>query len=244
MAKIIHYIWSTILWGNAPKKKEWVDHRFQIYNDFVLKQFELQTEKEFEIVLHINPDFKYCLEKFGQLVSDKIHIHRFNKALPLSYENHHYASAPMLDKAKDYDWVYYTRLDTDDVHGIHTIERIREKKPDYKKAVILRYGFDYHTIERKVGRWLFVESPTSTIIFPSEIFVDAIKAAEYGSTPHRKIRERFPNFEFVSGYNYCVLIHGKNDSSYFRYNKMKKIYMPIFESEFPVLNEHFKQKKN
>ena len=115
----------------------------------------------------------------------------------------------------NYDWVYLTRIDSDDMFHREAVNLIQSHPPAYKKALVFDHGFIYNIITGQLATW---EPPTNapfhTIIFPGSTFFDPQKHKEYyGSfTSHEDIPKVF-NAETLDMYKYMVSFHGKHIST-------------------------------
>lgn len=114
-----------------------------------------------------------------------------------------------------YDWVYLTRLDSDDMLHEEAVELIQSREPAYKKALVMDKGFMFNTETGQLAEWLPPTCPPfSTIIFPSHTFFDPETHFEYygAFTSHEDIPKVF-NAETLDLYKYCVTAHGKDHIS-------------------------------
>ena len=232
MTKFKHIIHSGITWGKSPLKESWVDYRYNLFKNFFLEALKYQTEKKFVVVLHIKKDFNYCIEKFKQLGGDfRIHI--------VGEEGHHpLAPKDIIEECKNYDWIYHTRCDTDDFFSKYAVEKIQNCIPDIGKAFIFQNGFNYLLKENRLGIYGARFQSNSTIVFPTEYFIDPVKSVEYGVCRHLRVKQQFKH-EFMGHHQYCILSHEHNDSTGWSGSRnIKPIHWKIFLDNFPIMKKY------
>mgnify|MGYP001579304315 CR=1 FL=1 len=125
----------------------------------------------------------------------------------------------------DYDWVYLTRLDSDDMLHKEAVNCIQASLPEYKKALVFDKGYIYNVITKQVAEWNPPTNPPfHTIIFPAGTFFDAHGHKEYyGSfTSHEDIRKVF-DCETLDVHKYMVSFHGKHISTAWNSDPLRKI---------------------
>lgn len=136
-----------------------------------------------------------------------------NKTLPQRLER----ALSLLKRAvgDDYDWVYLTRLDSDDMLHCEAVDLIQSSAPGYRKALVMDRGYMYNTVTEQLAEWLPPTNPPfHTIIFPGSIFFNPRDhLAYYGEF---KSHEDIPNVfeaETLDLYKYCVTAHGTDHIS-------------------------------
>lgn len=116
---------------------------------------------------------------------------------------------------KDYDWVYMTRIDSDDMFNVRAIELIQNQPPAPRKALSFKEGYMYNVVTKQLGEWLPPTNPPfHTIIFPGYIFFDAQSHKDYyrDFASHEDIPRVFA-CETLDMNQYCVTAHGKDHIS-------------------------------
>lgn len=158
---------------------------------------------------------KFNLYAMYEVLQDK------NASLQKRVENSLNVLKPIFARA---DFVYMTRIDSDDMFHKDTMQEIQETRPQYK-AVTIPKGYVYNRITRELSTWdPTTNPPFHTIIFPYDVFFDAEKYVEYLGEyrthedvvklyDHKKIKKRL----------YCVLTHSWNISTAYshRFRGMK-----------------------
>lgn len=116
-----------------------------------------------------------------------------------------------LDTFKDYfkdaEWVYLTRVDSDDMFHKKAFEFIHNTPPREKFAITgSRLGLFYNkTLDQFAEYRPLTNPPVYTIIFPAKTFFDADAHMEYmkGFTSHEDIPKLFATTELPDFY-YCI----------------------------------------
>lgn len=110
---------------------------------------------------------------------------------------------------KEAEYVYLTRLDSDDMLNIKYVEQVQSIKAPLPQAVVCKKGFIFNTSTGELAEW---DPPTNppfhTIIFPSPVFFEAKWHREYYGDfkSHEDIVRVFPN-HFALEAAYCVTTH-------------------------------------
>lgn len=118
------------------------------------------------------------------------------------------------------DWVYLTRIDSDDMFHKDVIQLIQAQTPDEKKALVMEKGFILNKQTNQVAEWNPTTNPPfHTIIFPYYRFTNPIEhLAYYGKfNSHEDIKKAF-NCIKLPDEKYLYLTHGKNISTYWYTN--------------------------
>lgn len=113
------------------------------------------------------------------------------------------------------DWIYMTRLDSDDMLHREAVSLIQAQEPTERKALVMDKGYMYNTETGQVAEWLPPTCPPfTTVIFPGETFFDPEKHLSYYGTftSHEDYPKVF-NAETLDLYKYCVTAHGKDHIS-------------------------------
>lgn len=214
--------------------EDWVDQRLYLFERFFIGSLLHQTETNFDVVLLIRENFEYCVKQFSELVSKYkpwLHIQLVEKQANL------YPLAPKLlrKRCEKYDWVYYTRCDTDDFFSKYAVEKIQEQEPDIRTAITFQQGFNYHLPDYRLACWGSREAPNYTIIFPTEIFLRERPAHEYGMCKHRQVKQLFKRIR-LDKWQYCIMTHNKSTSTRASGHPLRTISScDTFFDNFPVM---------
>lgn len=115
----------------------------------------------------------------------------------------------------DYEWIYLTRIDSDDMFNVRAVELIQSQTPENRKALSFKDGFMYNVVTGQLGEWLPPTNPPfHTIIFPGSTFFDPQSHKEYYRDfhSHEDIPRVF-NTTTLDMNQYCVTAHGKDHIS-------------------------------
>ena len=137
-----------------------------------------------------------------------------NKTLPKRLK-HALEGLKTALRVKEYDWVYLTRLDSDDMLHMEAVDLIQSREPDWKKALVMDKGYMYNTVTGQLGEWLPPTNPPfHTITFPATHFFGTGKHLSYYGDfrSHEDIPKVF-KCETLDLYKYCVTAHGKDHIS-------------------------------
>lgn len=123
------------------------------------------------------------------------------------------------------DWVYLTRIDSDDMFHKDVVELIQSQEPARKKALVFKQGVVYNVATTQLAEWNPTTNPPfHTIIFPADEFFDAQKHKDYYGLfqSHESITSEF-NCTTLPDKHYCQVVnHGKkgNISTYWEAEPM------------------------
>ncbi len=123
------------------------------------------------------------------------------------------------------DWVYLTRIDSDDMFHEDVVQMIQDQEPAVKKALVFKNGVVYNVATGQLAEWNpKTNPPFHTIIFPGETFYDAQLHKDYYGTfkSHESITQEF-NCTVLPDKHYCQVVnHGKrgNISTYWEAQPM------------------------
>mgnify|MGYP001575259518 CR=1 FL=1 len=112
------------------------------------------------------------------------------------------------------DFVYVTRIDSDDMFHKDVVKELQDVKPQYK-AVTIRKGYVFNRITRELSEWSPTTNPPfHTIIFPYDVFFDAEKHLQYlgGYRSHEDVVKLY-DYTSLKGRRYCVVTHNAHIST-------------------------------
>lgn len=113
------------------------------------------------------------------------------------------------------DWIYLTRIDSDDMLHREAIRTIISQFPEKGKALVFQKGLAYNHLTGELTEWHpNTNPPFHTIIFPKDVFLDAQKYLDYmdGFKSHEDIPKIFDCYQ-LPDYYYCYVLHGKHIST-------------------------------
>jgi len=123
-----------------------------------------------------------------------------------------------LEKLKEQcgfsDWVYMTRIDSDDCFHKDAINLI-QSQPSFRGAYMFERGLIYHEKTGQLAEYIPTKNPPfHTIVFPGNIFFNAKEHVEYyhDFKSHEDVDLVFHSIP-LGDYKYCVIIHNKHIST-------------------------------
>ena len=117
-------------------------------------------------------------------------------------------------KEKKYDWVYVSRIDSDDMFSKDFVAEVQSYRP-FPGALTCRNGYVYNSLTGQLADWRpKTNPPFHTIIFPKEEFLEADRYIQYFKSfkSHEDIPKVFHCQNLKDG-NYCVLVHNQHIST-------------------------------
>jgi len=230
------HIIQTVLTGRGVRRleeetPEWLIGRIELFKKYTLPSLLNQTNRNF---LHWISFREPGEESNEQVIKLKEYLTNLNYNFVFTYNGQPYIDDKIadnrteddrfrlsLEKIKDIedsDWIYFTVLDSDDMFSKDVVDEIQREKPAFKKALVYQKGYIYDDTTRKLADWDTESPPFYTIIYPTEVFVDAIKKREYVDAfkSHEDII-RFLHYKVLSKNKYCVVVHKNNKSTYWEH---------------------------
>lgn len=124
------------------------------------------------------------------------------------------------------EWIYMTRLDSDDMLHHEAVALIQSRAPGYRKALVMDKGYMYNVVTGQLGEWLPPTNPPfHTIVFPASVFFSAKAHLEYyGSFRSHEDIPRVFSCETLDLYQYCVTFHAKHISTAWEVPLAKRVY--------------------
>ena len=130
-------------------------------------------------------------------------------------ERVHSSLSVIREKASDTtDWVYLTRIDSDDMLGSRAIELIQTQEPKERRALVFEKGYILNKETNQLADWNPPTNPPfHTIIFPGKVFWNAALHLAYyrDFRSHEDIPRLFDCVKLDE--SYCVLFHQKHHIS-------------------------------
>lgn len=135
----------------------------------------------------------------------------------------------------DTDYVYVTRIDSDDMFKNTVIEIIQTFPPEKAESLVFDKGFVYNEETKELAEWGPENNPPfHTIIFKKEVFFDATKHLEYfGNWKSHEDTPKVFTYNRLPDYHYCVLVHNKA-------NQISTIWNHQFRKDIKLTDEERK----
>ena len=116
---------------------------------------------------------------------------------------------------EDYDWVYMTRIDSDDMFHKDAIGLIQSQVPDFRRSLVFDRGYIYNVKTGQVAEWNPPTNPPfHTITFPGAVFFNPQDHLDYYKDfrTHEDATRVF-NPIVLDMNRYMVGVHGKHIST-------------------------------
>jgi hypothetical protein len=181
--------------------EEWIRYRINVFMKTMRISMESQTYKDFVCLVRYHPSSKEIIEK----------ILREYKKLPSNIIFTLDISIRKNFVSKE-DEVYYVRIDSDDMYHPTFIEKLSKynHKPD-TKVLISQNGYIYDSINHRLAKYFDQSPPFLVYVHQGQKFING----EFYAHPNGHAGATTLPHEILEGFNYCVVVHGKNTSTRF-----------------------------
>jgi len=209
MRNFIHIVHSDYS-RNVGKNFDWWVYRLKIMKNFTIESLKNQTVKNFYYVIYLRkcfpdvlvPELKKILEESGL------------KHLIIYYDKENDIRKQITDNLPKTDYIYATRIDSDDLFHKDAVKEIQSYGYEYRRALIYQSGYCYDCINHRMRHHLMSCPPFHTVMYPYETYLDLDTAAAYRTTSggHDTIISGM-NSIILSEDKYIVLFHDSNNRS-------------------------------
>lgn len=216
--KIIIFIsFNTLPFGEDRFEESWINSRLDIFMKYTLHSLINQTNNNFSIIL------SYCCE------SEFIFLNSLKKYYPLpsnlilskisrkvAYEStingFMFESDEILKICKGYDFVYISRIDSDDMYYPYFIQDLIDFNPKQDtKVIINKNGYIYDIKDDILGRWTHSSPPFFTFVYKVDDYINGVRyKLDYGHCSAIKLPH-----EFIVKRSFMVIVHENNTSTTF-----------------------------
>lgn len=206
----IIYIPFTGVGKNPYKGDEWLKDRIEIFKNYTLKSLLNQTNKDFILLLSFRPEERRnpLVVQLFQDIPDLPIIFSFHGLIYYDDRNEENNKTLLtriketFDGMKPVDYIYLTRIDSDDMFHKDVVQLIQDQEPNVK-ALTLQNGYVYNKDTSEVAQWNPITNPPfHTVIFPRDVFFDPQK--------HINWYEGFKSHEDIARLPHKVLWRGDN----------------------------------
>ena len=182
----------------------WWTHRLDIYEQYCLASLKNQTNKNFVIAMTLKGYSVNFKERIEQMLKDSGIKYVLRIVGEMTQEE------MMSSFVNDYDIVYHTRIDTDDMFHNDVINEIQSYEYEYRQALVYQKGYCYDVKRNKLQHYFMPGPPFSTIMFPMDVYVNEEKQEEYKQfKSHDALISAMP-YLTLSENKYIVTVHGTN----------------------------------
>ncbi len=222
---IKHIVYCPFLGtGDFNPDNKWLLYRMRIFKQFT--QRSLPRHKNYIHLVGFRKEDElnslvgsFCLDTHitplfsGLLYYDDRSSERSEKNRRIADRLEHLKE--LENECKDADWIYFTKLDSDDMFHKDAFKEIQKQEPKEKTAFIFQNGYIYNKETQEMSEYNPETCPPFyTICFPKDVFFDPQKHLEYmkGWKSHEDTVKIFKPV-YLSDRKYCVLVHGKNTTT-------------------------------
>lgn len=185
------------------KTKEWIEKKLNIFMNYTLKSFKMQTNQNFLAVIRFEDDTE---EKIFEALS-----HYEELPANVQFIRSSKFRKKILEYAGDCDELYVTRVDTDDMYHKSYIQKLFDYTPKKEgtKVLLNQDGYMYDSIRKEILKVKYKSPPFHTNIYKKhEIQTDRMLS----EVPKGHLfLVKFP-YEVLEGNNYIWHIHDSNIS--------------------------------
>lgn len=229
--RIFHFVKVRFDIRREDINKEWLDTRREFFLQHTLVSLLNQTNKDWVLWIQCQngmQEWARELEhKLDSIIGKYVITYSDGPVNPNKLDP--YGEG---DKLRLSDYVYVTRIDSDDLYAPDALMLARYCLPtDNGKTVqssMFRRGYLYDINTKQLGVYNGPSTPFHTLMIPSILFLDIDKYKQYVwslAGDHSKINRAFQTRE-LPDWKFTVLIHGHNFISDFNYSR-ESGYVPV-----------------
>lgn len=197
---------------SVSRKKDWIDYRMSIFNDFTLQSLRKQTNQDFIALIRYRSSTK-------GLIDDALSNYPPHPSNIIFIGKKKYDNA-IKEHAKGYEHLYLVRLDCDDMYHKSFIQQLHDYKPKKNtKALINQKGYVYDYINNRIGNWYYNSPPFYTLIYKTKNYI----AGERIPIPSGHCTVIKNPHEIINKINYTVVVHEKNTLNKFDNHRVGNI---------------------
>lgn len=201
--KISHLV-KVYFHRNTPTSWEtdYFERRGRLFEKFTVRSLLAQEFKDFRVWIHCSAGMEQDVSPFSDRHPE--FVFTFGEHFPSS-----------LVQGSDY--VYVTRIDSDDVYRKDALAIVNGKYPSQAgevEALMFRKGFIYDIRDGRLGYYENPSQPFHTVMFPASVFSDPVAYEKEFVGDHSKVASKYP-VQILPAFRFCVLLHGLNCGSTF-----------------------------
>ncbi|MGL6173828.1 MAG: glycosyltransferase family A protein [Cellulosilyticaceae bacterium] len=200
---IISIHFNSLKYSDKRLTKEWIEERLDIFWQYTLQSFKVQTNQDFEAYLH-------C-DALAMDVVEEALSHR--EALPA---NVHFgeirANEEAIKESIQYsDVFYWVRLDSDNLYHQDYIQKLHDFQPaEGTEALISQKGYIYGESTKRLAHFEHISPPFYTLIYRPKEY---IRGKRYELPGGHGSVAKVLRYEPVLGDNFLVTVHNRNVSN-------------------------------
>lgn len=229
-SKSIHLICNEFSRG-IGHDLEWWKYRLALYENYTLKSIVNQTNQNFHLFMIVDNRIPLLEELERILKNSGLKYLLVKQNVKNDFEN-------KISTLPDFDYIYTTRIDTDDLFRDDVVEEIQKHEYIERRALVFQKGYCYDVMNKKLQHYYANSPPFSTILYPREIFIDEDKRRKYMNIQGHDQIFTVMNSLVLSENKFVVLIHEHNQSSVYLENETRLQRYEIDKKEhLDILNK-------
>lgn len=192
----------------------WIDARLEFYRQWTRRSLSAQTHKHFGV-------WASC--GVNMTAGDAMRVMSGTHADFVSFGCDHAPDAAIRKEAERYDYVYVTRLDSDDLYAPDALRIAHEARPSvhgHVEATMFRRGYLHDVRTGETGVYHGPSTPFHTMMIPADVFSSQEKYAALDYGDHSQVNGRFRT-TVLPDWKFAVLVHGGNFISDMQYGREK-----------------------
>lgn len=224
--------------------QEWLNKRFEFFNRHTNQSLQRQSFNPFYFWIHCEPGMDDMMGRLAKMLPPVTTIYTFGD---------HYADkvqAKAMPELQNSDYVYVTRIDSDDLYASTALEHVHNCKPMKEgriEASFFKTGYMYDLTytttgqfnpygdmheygNGRLGVYSNPSSPFHTLMIPTSIFLNTEEYNKQFIGDHSQVKGAYPH-QYLPDWQFTVLIHGNNWLSTFDYSRAKDVAVPKYWNE-------------
>lgn len=212
----IHHLVKVHFDRRKPEiTEEWLKHRYTFFMKNTLESLRCQTIPNWQLWLSFGVNTTTIdIDNASRRIRD-------NCPILWSHSDQHAPSDSVINRIPECDYVYVTRIDSDDLYAPDALEIAHSTLPQEMgrvEASMFRRGYLHDMRTGETGTYHGSSTPFHTMMIPRDVFCDPVKYAAIDYGDHSKVNSRYPT-QVLPDWKFTVLVHGNNfisDMSYGR----------------------------
>lgn len=210
---IININLNTFSFSNKRFDPIWIKNRINTFMEYTCNSLKNQSNQNFSCFIQYEDCTKDIIEQSLKQY----------QSLPnnISFISKNAFTKTINDIITKYDYLYLTRIDSDDMYHRDFVEKLHKYKLKSSSTIALinQKGYIYNSNTGKMATINLPSPPFYTLIYKSKDFINGKRYKIPGGHPDVI---NLPH-EIIDGYNYTIVIHSNNDSTTFNLAKKQNI---------------------
>ncbi len=208
-------IWHHPPFSNKCLTKNWIEYRLMIFIKYTLRSLTNQTNQNFFAII------KYD-DSSEKIINELVKSY---KKLPanINFIKKSNYNEFIKEKIKGYDYVYITRLDSDDMYHKTFVEQLYNIKLNkHTKAIINQNGYIFDSNNKILAKFPRKSPNYYTLIYKANDYINGKRYTIKGGHPNVI---KLPH-QIINKPNYIRHAHSKNnETNIYKYNIKKSNYI-------------------